>query len=109
MGAFVLLRLIVTQGFHQPTVRSTRIKDFGDRFGEIKVFPNPTSGGLTIEKEKAGDLQLALWDMKGSIIIQESMSASIHSLDLSHLPQGIYVLRMSDGKTNARSIRIEKL
>lgn len=101
--------LVLTQGFHQPTVQITSLKDLAASLGTIKVYPNPTTSSLSIESEKHGNLQVALWDMNGRLLLQKRLSATISQLELSHLPQGIYVLRMTDGQRATRSIRIEKL
>lgn len=100
--------LILTQGFHQPELQVTSIKDPAAAFGFVKVYPNPTAGSISIEREQAGDLHMNLLDMQGRLIMQEHASTSLTSLDMSSLPTGIYVLRLSDGKQGVRSIRIEK-
>lgn len=99
----------LTQGFHQPTITPTSIDDLASSLGTIKVYPNPTSGNLFIEREKRGDLQLMLWDMKGSVVMQVNMSDVMQELDLSQLTEGIYILRMSDGQTVSKSIKIKKM
>ncbi len=101
--------IVLTQGFHQPKVLLTSIEGDNPSLGTIKVYPNPTVGRISIEKETAAALQLVLMDMKGSVLASQRQSASFGELDLSHLPNGIYVLRLSDGQQAMRSIRIKKM
>lgn len=101
--------LVLTQGFHQPTVLTTNVEEVADRFGTVTVYPNPTPGGIVIERQQSGDLHVLLSDLSGRVILQRHMSDAERTLDLSHLPQGMYLLRLSDGQQAARSIRIQKL
>ncbi|MEO1448722.1 MAG: T9SS type A sorting domain-containing protein [Bacteroidota bacterium] len=101
--------IVLTQGFHQPEIKITSIKDPAAGFGLVKVYPNPSAGSISIEREKNGDLQLTLWDINGRLLMQQGTASALHTLDLSSLPTGMYILRLSDGKQGARSIRIQKL
>ncbi|MEL6698377.1 MAG: T9SS type A sorting domain-containing protein [Bacteroidota bacterium] len=100
--------IILTQGFHQPTDQVTSIEDPISQLDDVRVFPNPTSESLFVERTKMGNLDLVLWDMKGTVIMQTRMLTTSQSLDLSHLPSGVYVLRMSDEDQATRSVRIQK-
>ncbi len=101
--------IVLTQGFHQGNLILTSVEDLAGNIGTIKVYPNPTTGSISVDKETIGEIQLVIMDMKGSIVLQENLSASFSEIDLSQLPGGLYVLRLSDGKQAARSIRIKKL
>jgi len=101
--------IVLTQGFHQPTVKSTSIRDFASSLGEIKVLPNPTTGILHIRREKGEALHMVLLDMKGSTLLRKTAAFSHSTLDLSQLLPGIYVLRMSDGNGTVKSVRIKKM
>lgn len=61
------------------------------------VYPNPTSGWITIELASAegGIGQLQLHDAQGRLIekIQLDSQLSNVKIDLSHLPKGLYVIR----------------
>ncbi|MEL6674619.1 MAG: T9SS type A sorting domain-containing protein [Bacteroidota bacterium] len=101
--------VVLTQGFHQPALQVTSIDDFAAALGPIKVYPNPVAGRLTIEQEKSQPLLGILFDLQGRVLLQQALSMTSHTLDLSHLPAGMYVLRLSDGQRAVRSFRIEKL
>ena len=100
--------LVLTQGFHQPSLSTTSIGDPVASLGIIKVYPNPTSSSISIEREKPGELQLQLLDMRGSILRKQTFNGTQSELDLSDLPNGIYVLRMSDREQASQSLRIIK-
>ncbi|MEO0470247.1 MAG: T9SS type A sorting domain-containing protein [Bacteroidota bacterium] len=101
--------ITLTQGFHQPELQATSVEELASSLGTITVYPNPTTGRITIEREKAGQLNLMLLDVSGRVVLQKGFSVLVSDLDLSQLSQGIYILRMSDGERSARSIRIQKL
>ncbi|MCI4670568.1 MAG: T9SS type A sorting domain-containing protein [Bacteroidia bacterium] len=100
---------IWTQGYHQPVLKVTSIENLAPNLGNIKVYPNPSSGTIFIESERSQSLELHLMDMRGRVLIQKNVNATMNSLDLSTLSRGIYILRMSDGRKAIKSVRIEKL
>jgi len=61
----------------------------------IQVYPNPVSSILTIKSSLNG--QLRLYNMEGKILIDEQKNLFHHSMDLSQLKSGIYLLILSDG------------
>lgn len=100
--------IVLTQGFHQPDNNTTSLEDLASVVGTITVYPNPTTDFIVIETEQAGNLELVLFDMSGRSVLRQNVSGSSSQLDLSGLPDGSYLLRLSDGQQAARSIRISK-
>lgn len=100
--------IVLTQGFHQPDNNTTSLEDLASLFGTIKVYPNPTTDLIVIETEQAGGLDLLLYDMTGRTVLHKNVSASSSQLNLSGLPDGTYLLRLSDGQQAIRSLRIHK-
>ena len=73
--------------------------DFG-----ITVYPNPSSGRVTIEVDQAisGDLELELYDCFGRALKRYSpQQYDRFNLSLEHLPAGLYVLKFSQGQRYA--------
>lgn len=101
--------IVLTQGFHQPALQTTSLEDLDSHVGTVTVYPNPTTDRISIQTEKTGVLQAVLWDMSGRVVLQATTSATNTELDLSELPDGIYLLNLSDGQHTAQSIRINKL
>jgi uncharacterized protein (TIGR02145 family) len=70
----------------------------------IKVYPNPTSGFITIEGLPANKKSnLAVYSANGKLIIKKSTSNTVEKLDLSTQVPGIYLLDI-----NNQSIKIIK-
>lgn len=94
VGAFAHLPSSVTEEVYA----STFLKEF-------TVYPNPTSGALTLTMETFGEtqaLQLKVYSLIGQEMYTESISpfAGLKqiSLDLSKFPKGIYMVEVSNGE-----------
>jgi len=59
---------------------------------EIQIFPNPTSGNVFIRSNSGKVLEVQLFDQQGRLV--QRKSANTFSLDLSHLPSGIYLVKV---------------
>jgi hypothetical protein len=71
---------------------------------EFSVYPNPTSGSLTLTMETFGEtqaLQLKVYSLIGQEMYSEALSpfngVKQVSLDLSKFPKGIYMVEVSSG------------
>ena len=63
----------------------------------IKIFPNPSSDILFIETpEKMNRFQFSIMDLNGQELIRERISEPTRAIDVSHLPVGIYLLKISN-------------
>lgn len=102
---------IITQGFHQTQLTVTAITEREiDQY--INVFPNPTSGELTIQFEENNSQQfIQLYDMNGKLLMEESISGQEQQtiLQLNHFANAVYLLNINskDGK-HTSSYRIQK-
>jgi hypothetical protein len=67
------------------------------------VYPNPTTGALTIEYKSAtdGTIELHVFDVTGKLMQVQSNSAfagtNTYHLDLNSLNSGIYLLEIKNG------------
>ena len=57
------------------------------------MYPNPTTGKLTIEGI-SGYLQIYLHNFAGKEVFASSLTSSRNTIDLSHLPSGMYVITL---------------
>lgn len=66
----------------------------------VEIYPNPTTGRLNFQLATGTyqDYQVAVFNNLGQQLQQDKLS---ESLDLSHLSNGIYFLRILDKKTGA--------
>ena len=78
-----------------------------DQLLDIKLFPNPTTGLLNIEKEFSEDATLTVFDNLGQSIIQKTIRTNSTSVDLKDLPAGLYIMHINTGK-QAGSYKIIK-
>ena len=101
--------LIWNQGFQQPIGNITSIDNPFSNLGPIKVYPNPASNSLFIEKEKAGKLRLSVRDIQGRILLEKLSVQLTDQVNISALPPGIYILSMRDENQASLNIRIQKL
>ena len=62
---------------------------------KFNIFPNPTSNKIKVENKRSEIYQLQLIDVRGNIIANSSLESEIE-IDVSLLPPGIYILRLSD-------------
>ena len=58
----------------------------------LKVFPNPTHNQVTIALGEGTPTDLSLYDIRGNRVITINNASGLISLNLSTLPQGIYIL-----------------
>ena len=74
----------------------------------FNVFPNPTSGIITIELAgAAGNTDVEVYDIMGKQLIAAASESSKLELDLSQIASGIYLIRASNaGSTYIRRIVI---
>jgi uncharacterized repeat protein (TIGR01451 family) len=68
-----------------------------DPGNELEIFPNPTTGVLHIifREETSGNYELR--DMAGRLILKDKLSKETE-LDISHLPQGVYILLLKSNE-----------
>lgn len=82
-----------------PTANVNDINSFS-----VKVYPNPTSGMLQIQSEKP-IRKVEVIGLNGQTIQQERNSKSI---DISSLPKGVYLLKVTDGQNKTQTTKVIK-
>ena len=65
----------------------------------ISVYPNPVSDFFVIENLEDGS-QIAVYDLQGTCIGERVSVGSSFTFDMSPLPSGIYLVRISTDKMN---------
>lgn len=93
--------ITLSQGFHQPCLVITAIKE---TFlpGEIKVFPSPTTSILQVQLEgfEPKNLTISMHDLTGKVVFNSNMNTAIWQTDISELPGGIYIITITDTRSN---------
>lgn len=72
----------------------------------LTVYPNPTTGLVTITSKNFEVGSIAVYNFLGSKILSTDLT---QCCDLSHLPNGVYIIRITDkaGRRNS-SVRVVK-
>jgi|JI7StandDraft_1071085.scaffolds.fasta_scaffold19001_2 uncharacterized delta-60 repeat protein len=76
---------------------------------QVAVYPNPVADVCEVEYtlQQAGEVTIGLYNLQGKLLQSEvagkeqAAGTYHHQLQLAHLPQGIYVLRISDANGQA--------
>ena len=67
----------------------------------FKIYPNPTGGKVSVEFTDFKDnYSLEIIDVNGKILSRYSLNKQINIIELSNLPNGIYVLHITDSEGN---------
>ena len=70
-----------------------------------RVYPNPATDYVMVPATEG--MQIALYDYAGRLVVSQiADSDGVQTLSVSHLPQGVYLLRMTDltGKTTTQPL-----
>ena len=57
-----------------------------------KVYPNPTSGNLTIEAE--GMTEVSVYNTLGQCVLQKEVAGEQTTVNLQQVSEGLYLLRV---------------
>lgn len=81
---------------HSLSCELTSIENPVEINNNIKLYPNPTTGNLTIKiPENTYNYTISLYNQAGICILKEQ---NTNSLDLSSYPSGIYILQLQSEK-----------
>lgn len=61
----------------------------------IKLYPNPSSGRVTLESELYQGVNLWVYDLAGKLMLHRELNNKTTDLDISFLKAGIYLVRIS--------------
>lgn len=73
----------------------------------IKLYPNPTSGPVTLQLPPSGPFTLTLRDISGRILSTQEATGGTHHWDATGLQAGMYIMEISN--PNGLSTRIKLL
>lgn len=91
----------LTQGFQQDF--GTLIVERAEPVNlELNVFPNPTQERVKVEGVSRGQIQLM--DLSGQELYKGEINSDGHIVELSHLPSGIYLLKVYDSISSQTEI-----
>jgi hypothetical protein len=72
------------------------------------VYPNPASQFIVVYNYSMENTRTAsLYNMNGTLVQQKQLQQSASRMDVSNLPAGLYILKITDAKRT--NIRTEKI
>lgn len=85
----------IVQPFKVTVAKCTGIEaeDASDTF--IKIYPNPSNGNLNIDADK--EVKIIITNALGQIILDKSLYAGHHNIDISAYKEGIYFVKSTSG------------
>ena len=75
---------------------------------DIRVYPNPTSDFLCIEGDFGMGSQAFIYDMTVRIVEIAELTSNNAALNISHLPDGYYIVKVGDGNGRSYGVKICK-
>ena len=73
----------------------------------VQVYPNPSTGLMTVKNTASEINEVQLIDLSGKIIYTKSVSGNELVIDISNLNKGLYLLKVQT-QNGSETIRIEK-
>jgi hypothetical protein len=59
------------------------------------IYPNPASLYITVSQESSSNTLIQLFNIQGVLIIEEKFNGKLnHSINISHIPKGIYLVKI---------------
>ncbi len=71
----------------------------------VDLSPNPTKGMITLSGLEEGNYVIQVTDLQGRTLEELQIIGDGTKIDISRFPPGVYLLKISDTRTNAVSVR----
>ncbi|MFH0893863.1 MAG: T9SS type A sorting domain-containing protein [Bacteroidota bacterium] len=68
------------------------------------IYPNPSSDYITVDIQHTYDVNLRVFNTKGSLMVTQKINGKQNKIDIRKLPPGLYFLQVQDEK----GIKVEK-
>ncbi len=75
---------------------------------EISIYPNPTTDIINIETGKDDSYQIGIYGLAVKCLLQKKERGYKFQLDIKELPQGIYMLRLTNSNNNSSNFKLIK-
>ena len=98
--------VIITDGACSDTSMCMPITTIGiDEFdaASLSIYPNPTSGELTVDIAELDAKQFTMYDATGRIVMTGDLTKGVNHISIVHLARGTYTFELN-GYTTIRSI-----
>lgn len=75
---------------------------------EIRIYPNPVSNVIYIEGDTDNGSQVFIYDLAGKMVAITELSPNFTAINISHLPQGFYILKIKGKEGSGYGIKVCK-
>jgi uncharacterized protein (UPF0128 family) len=76
---------------------------------ELRIYPNPTTGKLTMDNGERTIESIEIFDVLGQKLSTVNHQLSTHQIDISHLPTGVYLLKIYTKGNQTKIIKVKIL
>jgi Secretion system C-terminal sorting domain/von Willebrand factor type A domain len=97
--------IVVTSAMTVESGKATKVKSYKEIKLISSFYPNPSLGKMNINLEKSDDYEIQIFDSNGAFILKENYFGNKISIELYHIPNGIYIMRIVDSKRNYETIK----
>jgi hypothetical protein len=73
---------------------------------EVKIYPNPASSELIIQLEEGKSATVQVLDLLGKVLTTDKFEGTKLILQVSNLPEGLYIIEINQDKLTRRKIQI---
>jgi hypothetical protein len=71
------------------------LEELNAAVGQLLVYPNPTTGAITIHSTKAMNQGYTIHDQMGRTVVTGELNGYDTHVSLSHLAKGMYILKVN--------------
>jgi hypothetical protein len=73
----------------------------------FSIYPNPASSQFTVKTDVSMQGTIKVFDILGKELLQKSFNSSLNTIDCAEMPDGVYIVQVTDSKNNI--LRTRKL
>lgn len=100
----------ITQGFHQPKLIVTALREMAGENMSIKAYPNPAHEFviLKISESDFKDCSWQLYDLSGRLLLQEKLLEDEVTIPMTNRSPGTYLLKITQSGMEVQEFKIIK-
>jgi len=72
------------------------------------MYPNPACDRITVDGAAENNLKIAIYNVFGELMLQRELNYQINEIDISKLPAGMYIIKVSNDYLTEQKIIIKE-